>query len=69
MDSAQCFAMRKGSTPSYLLGDDPSVSLRTSLGSTSIITNTSGTLVSEMSYTSGTTPTQYQYTGQRNDSS
>jgi RHS repeat-associated protein len=65
---AQRVAMRKGSTLSYLLGDH--------LGSTSITTNTSGTLVSEMRYkpwgetryTSGTTPTQYQYTGQRNDS-
>ncbi len=65
---AQRVAMRKGSTLSYLLGDH--------LGSTSITTNTSGALVSEMRYkpwgetryTSGTTPTQYQYTGQRNDS-
>lgn len=59
--------MRKNGTLSYLLSDH--------LGSTSLTTNTSGTLVSEMRYkpwgetryTSGTTPTQYQYTGQRNE--
>ena len=61
---AQRVAMRSGSTVNYLLTDH--------LGSTSLTTDTSGTLVSEMRYkpwgevryTSGTTPTNYTYTGQ-----
>ena len=61
---AQRVAMRTGSTLSYLLSDH--------LGSTSITTNSSGGLVSELRYkpwgetryASGTTATKYQYTGQ-----
>jgi RHS repeat-associated protein len=57
-------AMRKGTSMYYLLGDH--------LGSTSIVTNGVGTVVSEnrykawgeVRYTSGTTPTKYTYTGQ-----
>jgi RHS repeat-associated protein len=56
--------MRKGSTLFYLLTDH--------LGSTSLTTNSSGTLGSELRYkawgetryTSGTMPTKYTYTGQ-----
>jgi RHS repeat-associated protein len=59
--------MRTDSTLYYLLGDH--------LGSTSITTDSSGALVSELRYkpwgetryASGTTPTNYQYTGQRNE--
>ena len=65
---AQRVAMRKNGTLYYLLADH--------LGSTSITTNTSGALVSELRYkawgetrySSGTTPTSYRYTGQRDDS-
>ena len=61
--------MRKNGTLSYLLSDH--------LGSTSITTNSSGVLVSELRYkpwgetrySSGTTPTNYKYTGQREESS
>jgi RHS repeat-associated protein len=57
-------AMRIGSSLRYLLSDH--------LGSTSIVTNSVGTVVSEnrykawgeVRYTSGTTPTKYTYTGQ-----
>ncbi len=67
---SQRVAMRVGSNaPSYLLGDH--------LGSTSLTTNSSGGKVAELRYypyggtgfSSGTTPTSYQFTGQRNDSS
>ena len=62
-------AMRKGNTLSYLLSDH--------LGSTSLTTNASGALVSELRYkawgetrySSGTTATNYRYTGQREESS
>ena len=65
---AQRVAMRSGSTLYYLLADH--------LGSTSLTTNTNGTLIAEMRYkpwgetryTSGTTPTNYTYTGQYSDS-
>ena len=65
----QRIAMRKNGTLSYLLSDH--------LGSTSITTNSSGVLVSELRYkpwgetrySSGTTPTNYKYTGQREESS
>ncbi len=61
---AQRIAMRKGSDLFYLIGDH--------LGSTSLTTNATGTVVSELRYTawgevryaSGTTPTDYTYTGQ-----
>ena len=61
---AQRVAMRAGTTLSYLLSDH--------LDSTSITTNSSGALVSELRYkpwgevrySSGTTSTKYQYTGQ-----
>jgi RHS repeat-associated protein len=61
---AQRVAMRAGSTLSYLLTDH--------LGSTSLTTNASGGVVSELRYkawgetryTSGTMPTKYTYTGQ-----
>jgi RHS repeat-associated protein len=64
---AQRVAMRKNGTLSYLLADH--------LGSTSLTTNTSGALVSELRYkawgetrySSGTTPTSYRYTGQREE--
>jgi RHS repeat-associated protein len=69
-------AMRTGTgDPNYLLGDHPSTSLRTGLGSTSITANSSGAFVSEVRYlpfgqdryTSGTTPTTYRFTGQRQE--
>jgi RHS repeat-associated protein len=61
-------AFRVGSTLYYPLSDH--------LGSTSLTTNTSGTLVSELRYaawgetryTSGTTATDYRYSGQREES-
>ena len=61
---SQRVAMRTNGTLYYLLSDH--------LGSTSITTDTNGTLVSEqrykawgeVRYTSGTQQTQYQYTGQ-----
>ena len=64
---AQRVAMRKNGTLSYLLADH--------LGSTSLTTNTSGAIVSELRYkawgetrySSGTTPTSYKYTGQREE--
>jgi RHS repeat-associated protein len=64
--------MRTNGTLSFILGDHPSTTLRTSLGSTSLVTDATGTMISEMRYkawgeirySSGTTPTQYQYTGQ-----
>jgi RHS repeat-associated protein len=61
---SQRIAMRTNGTLNYLLGDH--------LGSTSLTTNASGQVVSELRYkawgetrfASGTTPTKYQYTGQ-----
>ena len=66
---AQRVAMRKNGTLSYPLADH--------LGSTSLTTNTSGALVSELRYkawgearySSGTMPTSYRYTGQREEAS
>ena len=57
-------AMREGSTVYYLLSDH--------LGSTSLTTDSNGSVVSEMRYSawggvrysSGTTPTEYTFTGQ-----
>jgi hypothetical protein len=67
---AQRIAMRTGSTLRYLLGDH--------IGSTSIVTNTSGAKVMETRYkpwgevrfatASQTLPTRYTYTGQYSDS-
>ena len=56
--------MRKDGALNYIIGDH--------LGSTSIVTDANGTVVSEMRYKawgevrheSGATPTKYQYTGQ-----
>jgi hypothetical protein len=61
---AQRIAMRTNSTLNYLLGDH--------LGSTSLTTSSTGTVISEIRYkawgearyASGTTSTKYQYTGQ-----
>jgi RHS repeat-associated protein len=61
---AQRIAMRKGTDLYYLIGDH--------LGSTSIVTDANGTVVSEMRYKawgevrheSGASPTEYTYTGQ-----
>ncbi len=61
---AQRIAMRKDGTLNYLLGDH--------LGSTSLTTDASGNVVSELRYkawgevryASGVTPTDYTYTGQ-----
>ncbi len=61
---AQRIAMRKDGTLNYLLGDH--------LGSTSLTTDASGNVVSELRYkawgevrySSGSMPTAYQYTGQ-----
>jgi RHS repeat-associated protein len=61
---SQRVAMRTDATLNYLLGDH--------LGSTSLIADASGVVISELRYkawgetryTSGTTPTRYQYTGQ-----
>lgn len=60
----QRIAMRQGSTLTYMLGDH--------LGSTSLTTNASGAVISELRYTpwgevrtqSGVTTTNYTYTGQ-----
>jgi hypothetical protein len=60
-------SVRSNGTLYYLLGDH--------LGSTSLTTNASGQVVSELRYkawgeirySSGTTPTKYQYTGQFSD--
>ena len=60
----QRIAMRKGGTLYFMLSDH--------LGSTSLTTDASGNVISELRYTawgevrynSGVTPTQYQYTGQ-----
>jgi len=56
--------MRTNGTLNYILGDH--------LGSTSLVTDSSGTVISqqyykawgETRYASGTTPTKYTYTGQ-----
>jgi len=61
---AQRIALRAGGTLNYLLGDH--------LGSTSLTTSATGTVISELRYkawgevryTSGTTPTKYTYTAQ-----
>ena len=61
---SQRIAMRQNGTLSYLLGDH--------LGSTSLVTDANGNVVSQMyykawgevRYASGNTPTKYQYTGQ-----
>lgn len=61
---AQRIAMRSGGTLNFLLGDH--------LGSTSLTTSATGTVISELRYkawgevryASGTTPTKYTYTGQ-----
>ena len=61
---ASRIAMRKDGTLNYILSDH--------LGSTSLVTDASGAVVSELRYTawgevryeSGTTPTEYTYTGQ-----
>ena len=65
---SQRVAMRVGSNaPSYLLGDH--------LGSTSLTMNSDGTLNTTQRYypwgstRAGSSPTAYQFTGQRNDSS
>jgi hypothetical protein len=60
----QRIAMRKNGTLSYLFGDH--------LGSTSMVTNSAGALISETKYkawgeerySSGTNPSEYTYTGQ-----
>ena len=65
---AQRIAMRSNGTLQFLIGDH--------LGSTSLTTNASGQVVSEVRYkawgevryASGNVPTKYQYTGQYNDS-
>jgi RHS repeat-associated protein len=65
---SQRIAMRKNGVLNYILGDH--------LGSTSLVTDANGTVVSEMRYKawgevrheSGSTPTKYQYTGQYSDS-
>lgn len=61
---SQRIALRTNGTLNYLLGDH--------LGSTSLTTSATGTVISEMRYkdwgetrySSGTTPTKYTYTGQ-----
>ncbi len=71
-------AMRTGSsTLNFLLGDHPSQSLGTGLGSQSITTDNNGLNPKEIRYypwgteryTSGTTPTTFHFTGQRLESS
>ncbi len=46
----QRIAMRKNGTLTYLFGDHVSTMLNTSLGSTSIVTDASGNLISETKY-------------------
>jgi len=66
---AQRVAVRKNGTLSYILSDH--------LGSTTMITNTTGTVIGgslykawgETRYTLGSIPTNYKYTGQREESS
>jgi len=66
---AQRVAMKQGTTLTYLHGDH--------LGSTSVASNASGGLVSRQTYyafggvrtTEGTLPTDYTFTGQKNDTS
>jgi RHS repeat-associated protein len=61
------------STLNYMLGDHPSLSLGTGLGSTAITTDSNGEYFAEIRYypwgteryTYGTTPTSYHFTGQR----
>jgi RHS repeat-associated protein len=68
--------MREGDVVYYLHGDHPSASLRTSLGSTSVASSDSGVLHSrqgyypygEVRYVTGELPTEFGFTGQRNDS-
>lgn len=64
-----CIAMRTGETLAYLLGDH--------VGSTSVTVNSNGARQGEMWYKPwgeprgvpyGTTPTDYRYTGQREES-
>jgi hypothetical protein len=47
---AQRIAMRTNGSLFYLLGDHPSPSLRTGLGSTSLTTDAPGSIVSELRY-------------------
>ena len=64
--------VRKDGALHYLIGDHASTMLSTSLGSTSLVTDASGTVVFETRYKawgdvrhqSGVTPTEYGYTGQ-----
>jgi len=73
----QRVALRQGGTLYYLLMDHPSASLRAGLGSTALTVNSSGVRVAELRYrpygetryTCGTTPTTFNFTGQRLDSS
>ena len=66
---AQRVAMKQGSTLTYLHGDH--------LGSTSVASTQTGTMASRQTYyafgvprtTEGTLPTDYTYTGQKNDQS
>ena len=71
-------AMRtRSSTLRFLLDDHPSLVLGIGLGCTAITTNSTGVIDSEIRYypwettryTSGTSPTTFQYTGQRVESS
>jgi RHS repeat-associated protein len=62
----------KNGTLNFIIGDHASTMLSTSLGSTSIVTDDEGTVISEtkykawgeVRYESTTSPTEYTYTGQ-----
>ncbi len=76
-DGNTSVAMRTGSTLNYLLGDHPSLTLGTCLGSQAITTDSNGNRTGEIRYmpwgteryTWGTTPTTYNFTGQRVEAS
>ena len=70
----QMVATRQGSEVYFVHADHPSASLRAGLGSTSLTTNISGTVVAETRYLpygeerrmgSGVQPTDFTFTGQR----
>jgi len=68
--------MHREDVVTYLQGDHPSASLRTGLGSTSLATTAGGAIHSRQGYypyggvryATGKLPADYQFTGQRNES-
>jgi RHS repeat-associated protein len=70
-------AVRTNGTLSYLLGDHPSTSLRTSIGSSSVTTDANGVKTAaalykafgETRFSAGNLGTDYKFTGQREEAS